>query len=44
MCEKDDVISNTIGFLIRYVIYFLIRVLLVLFKSIKKKGDNKENG
>lgn len=42
MCETDDVISNTIGFLIGYVVYFLIRVLLILFKSIKNKVDNKE--
>ena len=42
LCETDDVISNTIGFLIGYLVYLLIRSLLMLFKLIKKKVDIKK--
>lgn len=43
-CETDDVISNTIGILIGYVFFWLVKVLIIVFKSIKKKVDNKEKG
>ena len=44
LCETDDVISNSIGFLIGFVVYLFIKLTLYLFGFFKKKIDIKKKG
>ena len=44
LCETDDVISNTIGLVIGYIVYLFIKMASKLFDFLKKKVDLKKKG
>lgn len=44
LCETDDIISNTIGLVIGYIVYLFIKMASKLFVFLKKKVDIKKKG